>query len=162
MFTSSTKREFRHFHVVVVQRRQRNVQKSVMHVQSCCFTCSTYCVFCRSRSAMKTKTLTMTKVSQEDPVSGFLHTQYGEWFGFCSLLGTFRLVYESAIVRVRVCKTRSCASDCYSNLATSCSVLLVSLWSCYQPGGSERLVQLPKSYSYSVFVFLVKTVRNHS
>ena len=25
------------FHVVVVQRRLRNVQKSVMHVQSCCF-----------------------------------------------------------------------------------------------------------------------------
>ena len=27
MFPSSTKREIRHFHVVVVQRRQRNVQK---------------------------------------------------------------------------------------------------------------------------------------
>ena len=27
VFTSSTKREIRHFHVVVVQRRQRNVQK---------------------------------------------------------------------------------------------------------------------------------------
>ena len=25
------------FHVVVVQGRQRNVEKSVMHVQSCCF-----------------------------------------------------------------------------------------------------------------------------
>ena len=25
------------FHVVVVQRRQRNVRKGVMHVQSCCF-----------------------------------------------------------------------------------------------------------------------------
>ena len=36
VFTSSTKREIRHFHVVVVQWRQRNVQKSVMHVQSCC------------------------------------------------------------------------------------------------------------------------------
>ena len=34
---SSTKRESRHFHVVVVQLRQRNVQKSVMHEQSCCF-----------------------------------------------------------------------------------------------------------------------------
>ena len=31
------KREIRHFHVVVVQRRLRNGQKSVMHVQSCCF-----------------------------------------------------------------------------------------------------------------------------
>ena len=37
VFTSSTKRENRKFHVVVVQRRQRNVQKSVLHVQSCCF-----------------------------------------------------------------------------------------------------------------------------
>ena len=37
VFPSSTKREFRQFHVVVVQRRQRNVQKSLMHVQSCCF-----------------------------------------------------------------------------------------------------------------------------
>ena len=36
MFPSSTKREIRHFHVVAVQRRLRNVQKSVMHVQSCC------------------------------------------------------------------------------------------------------------------------------
>ena len=36
VFTSSTKREIRHFHVVVVQWRQRNIQKSVMHVQSCC------------------------------------------------------------------------------------------------------------------------------
>ena len=34
-FTSAKKREIRHFHVVVVQRRQRNVQKSVMHLQSC-------------------------------------------------------------------------------------------------------------------------------
>ena len=27
----------KHFHVVVVQKQQRCVQKSVMHVQSCCF-----------------------------------------------------------------------------------------------------------------------------
>ena len=39
------KREIRHFHVVVVQWRQRNVQKSVMHVQSCCFALSSYCFF---------------------------------------------------------------------------------------------------------------------
>ena len=37
VFPSSTKREIGHFHVVVAQRRQRNVQKSVMHVQSCGF-----------------------------------------------------------------------------------------------------------------------------
>ena len=46
MLTSSTIREIRHFHVVVVQWRQSNVQKSVMHVQSCC----SYCYFCRSWS----------------------------------------------------------------------------------------------------------------
>ena len=37
VFPSPTKREIRHFHVVVVQRRLRNVQKSVMHVQRCFF-----------------------------------------------------------------------------------------------------------------------------
>ena len=37
VFTFSTKREIRQFHVVVVQRRERNVQKSLMHVQSWCF-----------------------------------------------------------------------------------------------------------------------------
>ena len=47
VFTSSTKREIRHFQVVVVQRRQRNVQKSgVIHLQSCCFSnLKTYCFF---------------------------------------------------------------------------------------------------------------------
>ena len=42
VFTSSTKRKIRLFHVLVVQRRQRNVQKSVMHVQSCCFSPPTH------------------------------------------------------------------------------------------------------------------------
>ena len=37
LFTSSIKCEIRHFHVVVVLKRERNVQKSVMHVQCCCF-----------------------------------------------------------------------------------------------------------------------------
>ena len=37
VFTSTITREFKKFHVVVVQGRQRNVQESVMHVQSCCF-----------------------------------------------------------------------------------------------------------------------------
>ena len=38
-------REIVHFQVVVVQIRQRNVQKSVMHVQSCCFSYYTNCCF---------------------------------------------------------------------------------------------------------------------
>ena len=33
VFPASTKRQIRYFHIVVVQGRQRNVQKSVMHVQ---------------------------------------------------------------------------------------------------------------------------------
>ena len=49
VFMSPTKREIRHFHVVVVQRRLRNVQKSVMHVQSCCFANLNLLLFWRSR-----------------------------------------------------------------------------------------------------------------
>ena len=37
------------FHVVVVQQRLRNVQKSVMHLQSCCFAYLNPLIFCRSR-----------------------------------------------------------------------------------------------------------------
>ena len=37
LFTSSMKREIRHFRVAVVQKRERNTQKSVMHLRSCCF-----------------------------------------------------------------------------------------------------------------------------
>ena len=46
---SSTKREISHFHVVVLQRRQINVQTNVMHVQSCCFVNPNLLHFCRSR-----------------------------------------------------------------------------------------------------------------
>ena len=51
VFTYSVKRarEIRKFHVAVLQRRLKNVQKSVMHVQSCCFTNVNLLLFCRSR-----------------------------------------------------------------------------------------------------------------
>ena len=49
LFTFSIKREIRHFHVVVVQWRQINVQKSVMLVQSCCFANLNLLLFWRSR-----------------------------------------------------------------------------------------------------------------
>ena len=48
MFTSPAKREIRRFHVVVVQRRQRNVQTSVLQVQSSCFPNLIQLFFCRS------------------------------------------------------------------------------------------------------------------
>ena len=46
MFTSSIKREIRKFQVLVVQRQERNVQKIVMHVQSCCFADLNLLLFC--------------------------------------------------------------------------------------------------------------------
>ena len=49
LFPSSTKRKIRKFHVVDVQRLQRNVQKSLIHVQSSCFACLNLLLFCRSR-----------------------------------------------------------------------------------------------------------------
>ena len=36
LFTSSIECENRHFHVVVVQQRQRNVQKRLLHMLSFC------------------------------------------------------------------------------------------------------------------------------
>ena len=45
----SSKLKIWSFHVVIMQRLQRNVQKSVMHVQSCCFAHKFHCFFWRSR-----------------------------------------------------------------------------------------------------------------
>ena len=58
-FTSSTKCEVRDFHVVVVHWRQRNVQKSVMHVQGCCFSNLTFFFF-----------LPLTTTPASSPVTG--------------------------------------------------------------------------------------------
>ena len=41
----SIKREINKIHVVVVQKRQGNVQKRATHVQSCCFAYETYCCY---------------------------------------------------------------------------------------------------------------------
>ena len=50
VFTYSVKQvhEIRKFHVAVVQRWLKNVQKSVMHVQSCCFANLNLLLFCPS------------------------------------------------------------------------------------------------------------------
>ena len=62
VFPSSTKREIRHFiHVVVVQRRLRNVQKSLMHVQSCCFANLNPLLLCRSRCRRPRRCLSSLK-----------------------------------------------------------------------------------------------------
>ena len=49
VFLSSTKRAVKFFHVVVVQGRLRNVQKSMVHEQSCCFANINLLLFCHSR-----------------------------------------------------------------------------------------------------------------
>ena len=72
VFPSSTKREIRHFHVVVVQRRLRNVQKSVMHVQSCCFANLNLLLFCCSRCRRRRRCLSYLL-----PVTCVLHNSVG-------------------------------------------------------------------------------------
>ena len=53
----STKREIGRFHVLVVQRRLRNVQKSVMHVQSCYFANLNLFGLCRSHCRLRRRCL---------------------------------------------------------------------------------------------------------
>ena len=57
--TVSTKSGIWHFQVVVVQRQQRNVDKTapVLHVQSCCFANLNLLLLCRSRSRRRRRIL---------------------------------------------------------------------------------------------------------
>ena len=57
VFPFSTKREISHFHVEVVQRRLRSVQKSMMHAQSSYFANFNLLVFCRSRCRRRNRCL---------------------------------------------------------------------------------------------------------
>ena len=67
VFTSSTKRKIRQFHVAVVQRRQRNVQKSVMQVQSCCFAnLNLRVLVCRSRCRRRRRCLSFLIVVKKE------------------------------------------------------------------------------------------------
>ena len=65
VFPFSTKPEIRHYHVVVVQRRLRNAQKSVMHVQSSYFVNLNLLGFCRSRCRCRHRCLSSLKKSEE-------------------------------------------------------------------------------------------------
>ena len=56
-FTFSMKREIKTFHIVVVQWRQRNVQKCLMHVQSCCFANLNLLLVCRCRCRRRRRCL---------------------------------------------------------------------------------------------------------
>ena len=62
IFTFQSRR--RPFHIfVVVQRRLRNVQKSMMHVQRCCFENLNLLLFCRSRSSLRRRFLRSLKTT---------------------------------------------------------------------------------------------------
>ena len=69
LFTISIQRETRHFHVLVAQWRQRNVQKNVIHVQTCYFADLRLC-------SISNSFLTATKIIP-DIVS--VHTQERSW-----------------------------------------------------------------------------------
>ena len=88
VFPSSTKREIRHYHVVVVQRRQRNVQKSVKHVQSCCFANLNQLLFCRSRCRRRRRCLSSLKKSEEG-AGAAVHRDYIA----CGLLPALKDLY---------------------------------------------------------------------
>ena len=70
-FTPSTKREVRRFQVVFLQWRQRNVQKRVIHVQSCCFANPNLLLFCRSRCPHRRRCLSALRIGWATQASFF-------------------------------------------------------------------------------------------
>ena len=87
LFTSSIKHEIGYFQVVVLQKQQRNVQKSVMHVQSCCFAYQTYCIFWHSLAVdvADLKALVKNVISTtSDPLLASLGDNYGIGFSLCT------------------------------------------------------------------------------
>ena len=74
-FPSLTKPEIRPFHVVVMQWRQRNVQKSVMHVRSFCFSTINLLLFCRF-SCRRPASLLKLPIKYMDPRGVLLGTAW--------------------------------------------------------------------------------------
>ena len=74
VFPSSTKREIRYFHVLVAQWRQGNVQKSVTHVQRCCFPNLNLSLFCRSRWCRRRRCLSFLFILEMNlPLNIFIY-----------------------------------------------------------------------------------------
>ena len=67
------KREIRHFHVVVVHRRQKKYTQIVMHVQSCCFANPNLLLYCRSccrlRRCCLSSLIVLTQLRGTNPVA---------------------------------------------------------------------------------------------
>ena len=66
VFTSAIKREIRKVHVVIVQWRQSDVQKSVIHLQSCSFVSLILLLFCRFRCRRPRLCLIKPPVHEQD------------------------------------------------------------------------------------------------
>ena len=56
----------RHFHVVVVKKRQRNVKKSVMHVQNRCLSNLNLLLFCRTLSRRRGRCLSSLRAHEAE------------------------------------------------------------------------------------------------
>ena len=69
MFLPAIKRQIGYFPVVVVRRRLRNVQKSVIHVQSCCLANLDLLHFCRRFSLLSPSLLLKFPIDQFSPLS---------------------------------------------------------------------------------------------
>ena len=69
MFLPAIKRQIGYFHVVVVRRRLTYVQKSVMHVQSCCLANLDLLLFCRRFSLLSPSLLLKVPIDQFSPLS---------------------------------------------------------------------------------------------
>ena len=97
MLTSSTKREVRYFHVVVVQWRQRSVQQSMMHKQSCCFANLNLLLFCRSRWRRRRRcSSSLLILYQENALQPFLAVVTLWLKGYKTVLHTMHKTNKSA------------------------------------------------------------------
>ena len=69
--------EIRKFLDAVLQRRLRNVQKSVMHVQSCCFANINLLLYCRSRFRRRRRCLSSLFLITIDQSGEFARGYWG-------------------------------------------------------------------------------------
>ena len=84
VFPSSTKREIRKVHVIVVQQWLRNVEKSMIHMQRCCFSNLCTLLFCRRHCHLSS--LLIDKSGQNDWKQKFHLDKWSSWPDIVHLL----------------------------------------------------------------------------
>ena len=100
VLTSSTKPEFRHFHVVVVQWRQRNGQKRVMHVQSCRFANLQLLLFSRSCWRHRSLSSLSGTLSNATTTASAVKTSLKKWI--CVLSNLIPSIWTRSICQIQV------------------------------------------------------------